>query len=418
MRGLIIKIINSFLKVILINFKKLESNLFIYIFLSLGTLLLLSDWLPLRVSKIHESHFIDLQSILTSASCYESTGNKVYQIGESNCNNYIYGRYLLILINFLHINSVSHFVVGLVTMIILLFLMAIIAQHFYNTNLYSKAFITLVYFSPGVWFLLERANIDSWIFILLSIAVSLMNKKFFIIGLLLLTITVTFKFYTLFIFLILLFFIKNIFHRVIILGMAALSILNLLKDLSLIESDFPFTIYSSFGSPSAGIYIHEIVNLLSSVALISTNLQAHIFGLIFFSISTFIIFKLSPSNFLISSSEGNNFFEFSFKLKVFVIFGTTFLSSFLFGMNYDYRLIFAIASSLILCENSAGYRFNYLLKALIIISFWFSAFTFGLSGKYYIVLSIFGDAANSILASFILLNLINLCKKANSENVR
>ena len=166
------------------------------LFAVLSLALLLSSWLPLVITKTHKYGFIDIESVLQSAKCYKIIGLDVFSASGTNCSGYIYGSNLLNFINATNLSSHSGYLIGLITMFLISILLAVLASNFQLKFSYPVGYIVALIFSPGVWFLLERGNIDGWIFILLFISFRLLKNNQ-ILSFIVIFVSAIFKFYTL-----------------------------------------------------------------------------------------------------------------------------------------------------------------------------------------------------------------------------
>lgn len=383
--------------------------LWLILFVALSLALLLSNWFPLTITKIHKYGFIDLKSVLQSAKCYKIIGDDVFSAGSSNCTGYIYGSNLLNFINAIDLSSHNGYLIGLIIMLLISVLLAVLASNFQLKFSQPVWYIFALLFSPGVWFLLERGNIDGWIFILLFISFCLLKNNQ-ILSLLLIFISAIFKFYTLPVLIILLLVAKSKFMRLIVFSFFVLATIIIIKDLKLIKSDFPFTIYTSFGSPAVGMYLRETALLFQFNLLKISDLHTHFIGLLCFIVFTIIYSRLSSKYTPNFAADNSIKLNFDYRESLIFIFGSSFLSCYIFGMNYDYRLIFAGVSALALQMNRFPDHMSKLIRVIIVLALWLSAFSFGLGGKYFIALSFVGDICIGILASLVLLELIYLIR--------
>ena len=138
----------------------------------------LSNWWVFRISgtreiKIREtSNFSDLEIILNFLPCYRLIGNDVYRTDDDfECHKgYMYGSMLLRLLNLLKLDSVP---LGLVAIFLLTFFLiglGALASSFTQKNRLPLWFIIFIIFSPGTWLVIERANIDILVILMLLVA--------------------------------------------------------------------------------------------------------------------------------------------------------------------------------------------------------------------------------------------------------
>jgi hypothetical protein len=96
--------------------------------------------------------------------------------------------------------------------------------------------------------------------------------------------------------------------------------------------------------------------------------------------------------------------------KVFLMSSVVFLSCFLAGMNYDYRLIYLSIALMML--NSANPK---LINSKIFISLelsalWFTYFFFGITGPIQVILAFIGHVSQLLLASILILTIFDYLK--------
>jgi hypothetical protein len=88
--------------------------------------------------------------------------------------------------------------------------------------------------------------------------------------------------------------------------------------------------------------------------------------------------------------------------NAFMIFSGLYLSCFLAGMNYDYRLFFLIVSLLSINLVFPDLRFSLLFMTVQISALWATVFFFGITGPLHVTLAMFGNFCQMLLAVYLL----------------
>ena len=84
-------------------------------------------------------------------------------------------------------------------------------------------------------------------------------------------------------------------------------------------------------------------------------------------------------------------------------------------MNYDYRLIFAAVSGVALILRNLESSFSLFIKVSLIISLWFSSFSFGIQNDpsietvtLFVLIQFVGDIALGIFTAYLCLEIIGI----------
>ena len=178
-----------------------------------------------------------------------------------------------------------------------------------------------------------------------------------------------------------------------------------------IQSDFPSTWFISFGVPSIGLWINLIGENLGLGWLHLGALAGHVLGLIVF-VASIAILRI----FTIRRSEDFVFLDYRETAEkeidtLFLILGSVFITCYLLGMNYDYRLIFIVASGLTLVAQTKQGILRKELQYLLIIGVWLSSFSFGvqnLSYSLFALIQFIGDFTLGIFTAFLSLRLVSI----------
>ncbi len=392
------------------------------IFLSLTILNYISNWWVFRVSgskdvKIREtSIFPDLQAILSFIPCYKEIGNSVYLFDEiSPCHKgYIYGSPLLFFLEKFKLEALPITFLGtFITISFCLGLGFLASKVSIKQNKYAL-FIVFILFSPGILLLIERANFDILIFLMLLVGTQLFSKKLEISGILVIAISAVIKFYTLPVLIFLLFITTQKSTKIVGFFIVLIVIPKVFLDItSITNPGFPSNWYISFGVDSFGLYLNLFLEQINQNKFILNSLEVKILGYMTLFVALILFFKFykmrmsNCSGFLKISSD---FAELNFLKITFWIFGVTFISCYLAGMSYDYRLTFLAAAGLsfIALAKYQEIKING-LTWIFSIALWCSgsflpSTSLLLSG----IIQLIGDIAIFILSALFILVLIDL----------
>jgi hypothetical protein len=210
----------------------------------------------------------------------------------------------------------------------------------------SKApnlFVAILLFTPGISLLFERGNFDSAIFLLVLLASWTLRKKMNLTTFFILVASTVFKFYTLPMLLVAISLMKiSKVYKYFLLLITIFTALHLFKQLSELPK-LPGTWFISFG---AGVFA-EYLNLvfrITGVELIISGILIPTLGLMIIAVSFFSYNKLQNrlmrSKIVYSNQYHDPITQLGF--LCFVIF----LSCYVSGISYDYRIIFYSVSLL------------------------------------------------------------------------
>jgi hypothetical protein len=356
-----------------------------------------SQWLPLKVQNVGGGrNYADLASVLNAAKCYEQIGDTVYSTVET-CG-YQYGIFLLRFIIFFNLNSIDLELLGGGLCLIVFLILLGIAVYSASTKLQASVIFILV-ISPGPWLLFERGNFDLLILIFVSLAVFFVNSRFSILGILLIALTALMKFYTLPLLLVFIAAEKRLYSRIIAGISIGLITPFVLFDISRVPS-FPNPTFSAFGLPSPGLWLNFFAWRFDVPVELNGPLQ-YLFGSLFFFVGVYFVYfsrlrnKLSFATLL--SPSGSDLSK-----NAFLFFSSLYLFCFLAGMNFVYRLIFLILSLVLLNVIFPSVHVSRWFMLFQFAAVWFTYFFFGALGAIPVLLAIFGNACQLILAIYLL----------------
>ena len=374
-----------------------------------------SDWWLLRVSGIRGGgNFIDLGDVLRWSDCFHEVGSSVYDINDGKCGGYLYGSALLRALNFLGINASQTKFWGIGVGVVFCISLGFLAALLDSQKVVSRIVIWMVLSSPPLWLLVERGNIDELIFLLVLISSFLLFRGFDLVAIAIIAITALFKFYTLPLLLILSITSKSKKSRVAALVTFLVTVPFIAIDYFKIQSDFPSVWFISFGAPSIGLWINLVGENLGLSWLHIGAPAGHVLGLIVF-VASIAILRI----FTMRRSEDLVFLDYRETTKkesdtLFLILGSVFITCYLLGMNYDYRLIFIVASGLTLVAQTQQGSLRKKLQYLLIIGVWLSSFSFGVQNLSYFLFALIqfvGDIMLGIFTAFLSLRLVSIINR-------
>jgi len=363
----------------------------------------LLNWPLLRISRIKgQFNFEDFVTIFTSAKCFQTIGLQIYVPDESRplCF-YPYGRSFIFLIDLLRIPaSFAPIIIVLVSLLILYGVARLLGK----TTYFEKSLFVLFFVSPPLWLGFERGNADLLIcFLVLSSAyLASLNKSLFAIWVLIISSLI--KFYT---FPLLLFVLWK--HRpkvnkfLLSIGLLALSFV-MFTDIQAQNLQQPGSF--AFGSPIVAFWINALSSNLNLGIKEITPHVGQLIGILLVIIISIFFFKTKfISNQVLALTVGD------LQRNCFTYFGVVFVTCFLLGMNYDYRLIFSLLSGLFLITSQNSQKvWKSLIACIWLLSLWLSVFSFGLSPKKHLLLQWVGNIFTFITAGLV----IAMVLRANS----
>jgi hypothetical protein len=374
----------------------------------------LSNWWVLSVSGIRGGDFIDLNAVLKWSDCFENIGTSVYKAPDGACGGYLYGSTLLRFLDFIGVGASQTRIWGIALGVTLSVCLGVLAAFFTLTRGVNPIMVGLVFSSPPIWLLVERGNIDLLIFIMVVLATMLFSRGFEMTSVTLIAATALFKFYTLPLLLVLAFVSEHKKYRIATLTIFLITAPIVISDYLMIQQNFPSTWFISFGLPAIGFWI----NVLSEeFGFNSVNLK--IFSIYFLGLTLFVvgiaiakIYIFNQKNCFVPSS----IFKRSQALNDSIILysGTIVITCYLFGMNYDYRLVFASVSGLALLSIGDGIRSQRKIQYLLLISLWFTSFSFGLqnvSFGLFMLIQLIGDISLGLFMAIFCLSLGNVVRQ-------
>jgi hypothetical protein len=277
--------------------------------------------------------YVDTKTVIYYADCFSQVGYKVFAEGQY-CANWNYGSTVLRFINLFSITNENIALIGH------FFTYSILITFVYSLYLvrgFNLAQITMFcgFISPSVWLLMERANFDALIYILVFLAAILYKKNFQLLSVVLIFITALFKFYTLPLLAILPFLSHKFSTKIVGFAGFVSGVLIVSYDLKLMNG-----MSMQAGNNHFGMRI--IGNYLGKVDIKLDLNEAYFLGLILFLAAIILVF------FAINKFEVQ-FFRRKILLEknelIYLFMSSIFLTCFIAGLSVDYRLIFYLVSA-------------------------------------------------------------------------
>ena len=298
-----------------------------------------SDWWIIKISNIRMPDFVDLGYVISGHSLCRADSS-VTSFWEFlfiiDCGDYVYGRVLAGFSWLLSqiIDFMPH--LDLIAISLGLTLVISIALSFSRASgksVFSAVGLSLLVFSPPILLLLERANIDIILALLVIIASVGLSRGWWPLAILALFISAVFKFYTLPLLWFLFFVLESKWARIWALGAAVASTFIVGQDVLRVSSGVPDGGYVQFGFPvfvhyferfgiQDSISVFQYTGLVAPLVIAAIVAKSRMFSLLEFRLYSEP--KASPLEILGTLS------------------GIVFLACFFAGLNFDYRLVFLL----------------------------------------------------------------------------
>jgi hypothetical protein len=327
-----------------------------------------TSWPFLRWSGIRSfSYFTDLGWVFKTADSARIIGWNIYDPQPpKDYSAYLYGSNLIRFANLFNISENKTKIIGWTLMLLFSILTGLISYRLNYNKILGSLFFFLVFISPPNQLLLERANFDLVMILILSIISFLLVKRKFYISMILLLIITLFKFYTLPLFIYLVFLTKPRVNKILGTILFLFTALLVMNDLSKIKIEFPRPSWAAFGNPIFGLYFHRFnIDLPSQLQdLIG------ILGLISVLVCIKYVFEkwgiILPKTSILKNPE-------YFTESICNIFLLTFLICFFSSTNFDYRLIYLLIPALKYINSiKNNIKMSCSLSILLILTSWLS----------------------------------------------
>lgn len=353
------------------------------------------------VSQWGQDIFGDGRLVLQSSDCYAHFEGRAKwsDIGWGTCR-YIYGTQLMHFLHFLQINSHDVRLLGwvfCVTVVLILATSSLLLTT--NSKFRWKALVFLVFASPGNFLLVERANFDALILLLLTCASLLFTDKFWPISISLAAAAAAFKFYPVIWFGMPLALPGHLRRKIVMFLAGLASMLWVLLELIRRRPIIPMDVGAAFGAPSFGLWINQFAMHFHWDFYVP-NLVSQLMGFAILAGTVWIVYK-APKFFgtstierrIVSSTPGD---------RLGIAAGIMFLACFVAGESYDYRLFFAMAWSLYLTSKAHRGEANRTFYIWISVAVSWLSYNSGVLGQ------MLGDIATDFLAAISILILTGI----------
>ena len=289
----------------------------------------LINWPILQFARVVSPiKYRDTYWVLADADCFKEIGSRIYGLeSETGCPGYIYGQPLLRVLNILGIQASDTQMFAQVLQVIFSVALSFVILKLAKKTIAVFLLATLVMLSPGTQLMLYNGNFDLLIFALVVFGYFLISKNLITVGLFSFFLSGVFKFYTVPLLLLMVFFLPKMKHKVIALTLLIVSCVSTIYDLSLMQEAIPSSGYAQFGF---SIYS----NYLEQMGLSNSPMLGLVLSLALFSISILFVSILGKSNGqLRGESEPRSYL-------LFLVFAITFLACYFAGLSYDPRLLY------------------------------------------------------------------------------
>jgi len=329
------------------------------------------------------TNFGDLNYVV---NCGNRSGLNSNYFSDNGCSGYMYGSLILRLVEVFGINNQQVYIIGLLFFIGFSVIFSSLAISS-NNRVLSLVVGLIILFSPPVELILQRANIDALIFILVYVSSELILRHKFGYAIFLLSICSLMKFYTLplLIAISLLYAVKqkkrirSQVYLVFVLLICVIDIKNV--------SYFPGDAQNFFGAPIFGEYFQYLIY--------GPNTHSNLFisgllGILLYWIFCYFFYRLS-SVVPVYPSISNVSFNRK-PLVLFSMFFFVFASCYLAGLNIDYRLVFIAVPILtffnLKIEGGSWFKIPLLLTTFLVLYTSYNTYIFQPIGDFFILLLI------------------------------
>jgi hypothetical protein len=329
---------------------------------------LTSDWWVIKVSNIRIPDFVDLGYVISGHN-FCSSGEPNVSLRELlfvySCDEYVYGRVLagitwqfpLILDLMPHLSLIAA-LMGLTLVVAI----ALSLSQDPSISISRGIVISWLVFSPPVLLLLERANIDIVIALLVIIASVGLTRGWWLLAVLVLFISSVIKFYTLPLLWFLALSLESRIGRFFALATASFSTVIILQDVLRVSSRIPDGGYVQFGFPVL-VHYFERLGVQDTFGVFKyLGLVVPVVIAVFVAHST----KLKPLILRYKLKDRVSLIE-----VISTISGIVFLACYLTGLSFDYRLVFLlIAGVAYILRDRTTTAVSAILWTLLAVSLW------------------------------------------------
>ena len=359
-------------------------------------LLFISGWWPLKKQGNGGGHnYSDLQSVQHAAKCFKTIGRAVFH--STNGCSYQYGEFLLRFLNLTRLANTSGSLLGGIFFVLVASLIVILGA--LNTKGLTTGLLGIaLILSTGPWLLFERGNFDLLIFLILFLAICATNTQLSPLTLVLVAMTALMKFYTWPLLLILFAVEKKNSARSFALILSIVTVPLMLRDIAS-ATGHPNPLFAAFGLPAPGLWINFFAWRFKIPLILSVPSTYLVGGVFILLVSYLAYFSRLRERILFTPIKSR--ISNSWQRSIFVSSTTVYLSCYLAGMNYDYRLIYLIISLVIVNATNVEVAQSKLFIAIELAALWLTYFFFGYTGVIPVLLALVGNICQLYLAIFL-----------------
>jgi hypothetical protein len=354
----------------------------------------ISGWMPLVLQNIGgDQKYRDLISVLQSAECYKIAGAQVY---TETCG-YQYGLFLLKFINFFGLNSFNFEILGFAFFLGVTLAMVWVAVCTVRTASQAALGFILV-ISPGPWLLFERGNFDLLIILLMFLGILLINTKVSFFAIILIAATALMKFYTLPLLLLYVLVEKSKWLKLIAVSILFILTWVIINDISSAPG-FANPLFVAFGLLAPGLWVNFFAWRFG-VPIELGQSALYLAGAVVFLLTLYFFYFSKAKTWF--SAWGLGHFVGNDRHRIGFLFSAcAYISCFLAGMNYDYRLIFLIFALLLLNASRMDLKSSKGFVAMQIGALWATYFFFGATGPVPVLLALLGNICQLVLCVYL-----------------
>jgi len=353
------------------------------------------EWPLLKLSRIKgQFNFQDFVTIFTSADCFKTIGLQIYVPDPTRqlCF-YPYGRTFIYILDLFRIPA--SLAPGII--IIVGFLVLNLTLKFLNRLTKPEKVIAFLFLaSPPFWLAFERGNADLLICLLVLIAAFMTTTNRIVGTVAILTLATLIKFYTFPLLLIVLWKNRKVLSQFLSIMLVLIIAYIIFFDIQAQHLQQPGSF--AFGAPIVTFWINALSSNFNLPIGEVTIRLGHFIGLALLGVIT--------AAFLFKNAVITNLFRpksASLCENCFFYLGTVYVSCFVLGMSYDYRLIFSALAGLFFMQATKTLGANrWLLISIWALSLWLSVFSFGLSPKMHLLVQWVGNGFDFVTAGLII----------------
>jgi hypothetical protein len=273
-----------------------------------------------------------------------------------SCSGFNYGISLLLILSIFEISWSSYVILALIVGVIGVFAWGLFVGASYSMRWWERGLVLISVFSPGVFLLFERGNLDFIMFLLVLASIVFLARNLFVAAFLTLLLATLLKFYTFPLLVFMLFLSRSFGRRLFAATLTTVCFLVVATDLATAPA-LPAQGPVQFGFPVLNHYLEWFGIFLAP--------WPSIIGLV---IPLGVWVGLALRSKRSQKSSDTQTIESLANDYTFLFSGVTFVAVFFVGLSYDYRLIFlAVAGiSLILIGHWSTVEKTVLWSSLVL----------------------------------------------------